>query len=147
MTETATGDQQIRSGPRNFILVASGLAAIGIFLFVVLFSQSFDEFVAKRFSVPRFEKAYGFKAGAVAVRPRGTPLEAYGIVETAPGGRFDAAGVRPGDVAEASELRRALSASERGETGSFQVVAAADWPDRSAARTIELPPWSSGKPT
>src|SRR5512145_1257309 len=136
----SAGDRPARSGARGLVLGTGALAA-GAVGFAVL-SRPFDDWVAKRLSVPRFEAGYGFRGGDVTVGPE--KESAYGIVTVSPGGRFDLAGIRSGEIVDVRDLRRALSDSEQGQTGRLRVLSAVDWPNWGAARTVELAPWSSG---
>jgi hypothetical protein len=136
-------DARVRSGLGSFAVLLGGLGALSIVLPLVFWSE-IDAFTVERLILPKFEEAYGFRGGRVAVGQSDNQRTPFGFLAVTPGGRFDRTGVRPGDITDPVALRRALSDSERNLEGSFTVVSAQDWPSRKTERRISLPPWTAG---
>lgn len=123
------------------------LAALGAVLLVVFWS-GLETSAVEHLVLPRYETAYGFRGGRVPVQRGSERHTVYGFVAVTPGGRLDRAGVLRGDVPSLPELRAALSNAENGQTGSFTVVRAEDWPSTTHGRPIAVAAWARGaRPT
>jgi hypothetical protein len=117
------------------------LGAIGV---MALWPYLYSEY-ARQVCVPRFEASYGFRGGSIS-SSAGTATDAtrmWGVIAVEPGGRFERAGVRVGDVpigyhGGPQALCDALSEGQ-GRRTTFEVLNIGDWNEgRKAARVIIL---------
>ncbi len=89
--------QKTDSLTRAVVMITVGFTVPVVTVFVL--ARDFDETVAERLAAPDIQLLYGFSASRVSNGPNTSSMDsAFQIVSVVPGGAFDQAGVRPGDV-------------------------------------------------
>jgi len=133
-------------GPRQFLVVASGLVVVGLAVGYLLLPSAWEEYYAQ-VKMPPFQPRYGFESKLVVVQTQGgRPYRLFVITSVVSGGPFAMAGFRSGDVPITHhggglyQLEWALRKADEGvseevKVASLQDIIAQNWD----VRRIKVP--------
>ena len=144
MSEIAGGAPRrprlITLGRTQFLLVCVGLLVVGFAAWVV-FGPTFHLYDCEHRYLPSVEGKFGFHAERIRVP--GVDHPHLGITVVQPGGPFDQAGFRAGDIpvdhhGGLQRLCGALRYAEEGGEPEIAVVNVATWGERRVTRKVRL---------
>jgi hypothetical protein len=130
----------ITLGRTQFLLVCAGLLVVGFAAWVV-FSPALHLYDCEHRYLPSVEERFGFHAERIAVP--GADHQLLGITIVRPGGLFDRAGFRVGDIpvdyhGGLARLCGALKYAEEGGEPEVAVVNVAAWGEQRTSRRLRL---------
>jgi hypothetical protein len=120
-------------GWSQYLVVIFGLCTIAVITAIEL--EPIDGLTEALFRLAsqKYERQFGFEIGKIREWPHSPPDRIWGVARVTPGGRFDHAGIRSGDVVFTyhgggfGALYYALKSANAGEPACLDIASLADW--------------------